>query len=304
MTMQIHLEPDIYDCVAKGTKNVEARVNDEKRQKLQIGDEIEILRRPDDDEKVVAIVTGLKRFKTFAELADAYPIERLYSSTTSKEEYVKLFSKFYSNEEIEKYGTVAIEFELSAATSVFERQQQPPTEIINKITKYCSISIGLTVLEFVGLLAAISIAILDGSSSSLLPLVIAVIAFWIIIIALTITKQIQTRALANGSNGNMRQLRIVAGKLKANQSIIIVVTSILILLPWLIPVKVTETITAPLIGLPILFAFAAPFVALPILAVIITAHYIMPAKIISFVSKQIAAQSSAGPVEQPVIDKL
>ena len=304
MTMQIHLEPEIYDCVTRGTKNVEARVNDEKRQKLQIGDEIEILRRPDDDEKVVAIVTGLKRFKTFAELADAYPIERLYSSTTSKEEYVKLFPKFYSDEEIEKYGTVAIEFELSAATSVFERQQQPPTEIVNKITKYCSISIGLTVLEFVGLLVAVSIAILDGSSSSLLPLVIAVIAFWIIIIALTIAKQIQTRALVNGSNGNMRLLRADASKLKFNQILIMIVTTILILLPWLIPVKITTNITAPLIGIPIALLIAAPFFVLPIFAIIITAHYIMPAKIISFVSKRIGVRPSAEPGERPVIDKL
>ena len=35
--MQIHLDPEIYEQVKNGTKNVEARVNDEKRQRLKVG---------------------------------------------------------------------------------------------------------------------------------------------------------------------------------------------------------------------------------------------------------------------------
>lgn len=110
--MQIHLDPEIYDQVANGTKNVEARVNDEKRQKLKIGDIIEVLKRPDEQEALEARITGLEYFKNFKELADNYSIERLYSKDFTKEEYVALFPKFYSDEEIDKYGTVAIEFEV------------------------------------------------------------------------------------------------------------------------------------------------------------------------------------------------
>lgn len=110
--MQIHLDSEIFEQVKNGTKNVEARVDDEKRQAIQIGEIIEVLKRPDEQEKLLVKVTDLKRFKNFAELAENYPIERLYSPDFTKEQYLALFPKFYTDEEINKYGTVAIEFEV------------------------------------------------------------------------------------------------------------------------------------------------------------------------------------------------
>lgn len=110
--MQIHLDPEIYDQVKNGTKNVEARVNDEKRRQIKIGDEIEVLKRPDETETLWVRVINLTPYKNFEELAAQYPIERLYSPSFTKEEYLALFPKFYTEEEIEKYGTVAIEFEV------------------------------------------------------------------------------------------------------------------------------------------------------------------------------------------------
>ena len=110
--MQIHLHPEIFETVKRGTKNVEARVFDEKRQRLELGDALVFLKRPDEIERLYGHVTGLKRFKNFAELANAYTIERLYSDKYTKEQYLALFPEFYSEAEITKYGTVAIEFEL------------------------------------------------------------------------------------------------------------------------------------------------------------------------------------------------
>lgn len=110
--MEIHLDSEIFEQVKNGTKNVEARVNDEKRQAIQIGETIKVLERPDENEVLLVCVTGKKLFKDFAELAAAYPIERLYSPDFTKEAYLALFPKFYSEEEIKKYGTVAIEFKI------------------------------------------------------------------------------------------------------------------------------------------------------------------------------------------------
>ena len=94
--MQIHLHPEIFETVKRGTKNVEARVFDEKRQRLELGDALVFLKRPDEIERLYGHVTGLKRFKDFAELADAYTIERLYSDKYTKEQYLALFPEFYS----------------------------------------------------------------------------------------------------------------------------------------------------------------------------------------------------------------
>ena len=110
--MQIHLDPEIFELVKNGTKNVEARVNDEKRRQIQIGDKIEVLKRPEETESLWVRVTNLIPCVNFEEITAKYPIERLYSSSYTKEEYLALFPKFYTQEEIDKYGTVAIEFEV------------------------------------------------------------------------------------------------------------------------------------------------------------------------------------------------
>ena len=106
-----HLDEDIYELVKKGVKNVEVRVNDEKRRSMKIGDEIVFLKRPLEEEKIVTKIIGLKTFDNFKALVKDYSIERLYLSDFTKEEFVKLLGRFYSDEEQEKYGVVAIEFE-------------------------------------------------------------------------------------------------------------------------------------------------------------------------------------------------
>ena len=114
--MEIHLDPEIYEQVKNGTKNVEARVNDAKRRRIEKGDIITVLKRPDELQELRVRVTQKREYKNFEELAAAYPIERLYSPSFTKEEYLALFPKFYSKEEIEnilaalgdteKYGLV------------------------------------------------------------------------------------------------------------------------------------------------------------------------------------------------------
>ena len=42
--MTIHLDEDVFKVVKYGTKNIEVRVNDEKRRKLKIGDSITFLK--------------------------------------------------------------------------------------------------------------------------------------------------------------------------------------------------------------------------------------------------------------------
>ena len=107
-----HLDEDVFEVVKKGVKNVEVRVNDEKRRKMKLGDEIIFFKRPLENEKIVSKITGLKTFKNFNELVNEYPIERLYLETYTKNEFIELLRRFYSDEEQEKYGVVAIEFEV------------------------------------------------------------------------------------------------------------------------------------------------------------------------------------------------
>lgn len=112
MEMKVHLHPDVYEIVKQGSKNVEARVNDEKRRKLKVGDTLIFLKRPLEEENCKARVTDLKYFDTFEQMGKNYDFKRLYLESYTMDMWLKELSRFYSDEEIKKYGVVAIEFEL------------------------------------------------------------------------------------------------------------------------------------------------------------------------------------------------
>ena len=65
-----------------------------------------------EEEKIVTKITRLKTFRNFKELVSEYDIERLYLNTFTKEEFLDLLGRFYSEEEQNKCGVVAIEFEV------------------------------------------------------------------------------------------------------------------------------------------------------------------------------------------------
>lgn len=111
MEMIVHLHKEVFDIVKNGVKDVEIRVNDEKRRKLNVGDTLIFINSGDENEKIKAKVTALVHFNDFTEVADYYKMEKIYLKETTKEEYLELMSKFYSDEEVKRYGVVAIEFD-------------------------------------------------------------------------------------------------------------------------------------------------------------------------------------------------
>lgn len=112
MEMIIHLDSDIFEIIENESKNVEIRVNDEKRRKLNVGDTLVFLKRPNDDEELKATVKNLVYFNSFEEVVDNYEMKRIYLDNTSKEEFINLMKRFYTDEIVKEYGVVAIEFEL------------------------------------------------------------------------------------------------------------------------------------------------------------------------------------------------
>ena len=110
--MIIHLDPDVFEVVKNGSKNIEVRVNDEKRRRLKVGDGFTFLKRPEETESLKAIVTSLDYYDNFEELVKHYEIKNLYLDSYTKEEFLKLLERFYSIEEQKEFGVVAIGFKL------------------------------------------------------------------------------------------------------------------------------------------------------------------------------------------------
>ena len=85
--MKIHemnLQPKYFDFIKGGTKRIELRLYDEKRQSIQLGDIIEFAKS--DDEKFKAEVVGLLRYNSFADLFEDFDISILADSSMTKQE--------------------------------------------------------------------------------------------------------------------------------------------------------------------------------------------------------------------------
>lgn len=57
-----------FNSIKSGRKAVEVCLNDEKRRKLNIGDEIDFVKVPDENDILTVKVTGLRNYNSFKEM--------------------------------------------------------------------------------------------------------------------------------------------------------------------------------------------------------------------------------------------
>ncbi len=99
-----------FAAIEKGEKTIELRLYDEKRKKINVGDEIEFS-CAGVDYKMLAVVAKLYRFNDFKELYSSVPLEKCGYKGREKEADYKDMYEYYSDEDIKKYGAFAIELE-------------------------------------------------------------------------------------------------------------------------------------------------------------------------------------------------
>ena len=109
MTHKMNLQDKYFDFIKNGTKRIELRLNDEKRQQIKIGDSIEFSNEKD---KFIAKVIGLLEYQDFKTLFNDFGIEILAERTMAKEELLGVLSEFYTPEKQEKFGVLGIRVEL------------------------------------------------------------------------------------------------------------------------------------------------------------------------------------------------
>ena len=112
MTHEMKLQPKYFDYILNGTKRIEIRLNDEKRQNIKLGDKIKFLKEPDLNESFEAQVIGLLRYNSFEEMFKDYDISILSDKSMTKEELISVLEQFYTKEKQEKYGVLGIRIEL------------------------------------------------------------------------------------------------------------------------------------------------------------------------------------------------
>lgn len=106
--MRLNSEP--FELIKNGSKIIELRLNDEKRQLINIGDIITFENRSD-GEIIKVKVLNLHKYPSFEELYKHFDKVSMGYKEDEECNY-KDMEQYYSKEEQSKYGVVGIEVEL------------------------------------------------------------------------------------------------------------------------------------------------------------------------------------------------
>jgi len=110
MHHRMKLQPEPFAQITSGTKTIEIRLFDEKRKQIVEGDTITFSRMDDKSDTIKTKVTNLVIFNTFADLFTAYNPE-CYGFKNA-EDHISMY-KYYSKEEEQEYGVLALHLQLS-----------------------------------------------------------------------------------------------------------------------------------------------------------------------------------------------
>lgn len=102
-----------YDMIKNGKKTIELRLDDEKRQKICVGDIIEFQNAETPNEKMLCRVIGLYRYSSFGELYHSLPLLKCgYTEENIKNAAPEDMDKYYTREQQNRYGALGIEVEV------------------------------------------------------------------------------------------------------------------------------------------------------------------------------------------------
>ncbi len=107
----LKLQPKYFNYINNGTKRIELRLYDEKRQKINIGDIIIFQKELELELTLKVKVVGLLRYNSFKEMFNDFTIEIMADNSMTKEELLDVLEEFYTPEKQKKYGVLGIRIE-------------------------------------------------------------------------------------------------------------------------------------------------------------------------------------------------
>ncbi len=112
MVHQMKLNTLPFKQISNGSKVFEIRLYDEKRQRIKVGERIIFLERPLLENKIEVKVLNLVIADNFEELFTMFdPVLAGWEKNDSPNKCADEMSKYYSKEEQNNYGVLAIEIE-------------------------------------------------------------------------------------------------------------------------------------------------------------------------------------------------
>ena len=109
MIHYMNLVPSAFEKVSDGSKTIELRFNDEKRQRINVGDTV-VFNCTSTKDMITAQVSGLHKFSDFEELYKALPLEKCgYTVAELDTAHYTDMEQYYTKDQIKKYGALGIE---------------------------------------------------------------------------------------------------------------------------------------------------------------------------------------------------
>ena len=105
--MRLHEKP--FNMIRDGIKDIEYRLNDEKRKQIKIGDTITFYKRPLEKEVIKVVVIDLKYYPNLLAMYTA-TFDKDFKNRYANPQEVVDDTPYYTNEEVKKYRCVAIYF--------------------------------------------------------------------------------------------------------------------------------------------------------------------------------------------------
>lgn len=122
MLHQMKLKSAPFHKIKSDSKTIELRLNDEKRQQVQVDDFIEFTMLDDTTQKLTVRVTALHHFNSFAELYTALPKEKLGYGSDETPDHDHM-DAYYPREKQYKYGVLGIELRLTDLQKFIDAQE-------------------------------------------------------------------------------------------------------------------------------------------------------------------------------------
>ena len=108
MLHKMKLNESPFERIKNGTKTIEFRLFDEKRQQIKVGDQIEFSKLPDLQEKLLVNVVELYRENTFEDL-----FRKLFTDEEEIKMKTKAMYEIYSPEKEQQYGILGIKIKIN-----------------------------------------------------------------------------------------------------------------------------------------------------------------------------------------------
>lgn len=125
MVYEMRLWRSPFEKISSGRKTLELRLFDEKRRKLDIGDKIVFTNIDDSLKKIAVVVKSLHRYATFEDLFNDCLREKCgIDSSESPLTAASKMRKYYSDDQIQRFGVLGIEIELTDTVLALEQLKE------------------------------------------------------------------------------------------------------------------------------------------------------------------------------------